>query len=245
MRQSLLVTPSYHDVARLSVFGPELARELAYADLDLRWVIADDGSGPAEVERLRLLADELREIYPKVEVFSPGKHLGKGGVIHRVWDNDREDEWLCFLDADGSVDGETYVGLLQKALSLGRGHAVIASRRDSPETRVRQSAFRKFSHKVMGWLIRQALKLPVYDSQCGAKCIHGDDYRAVIGLLREKGLMFDSELLLALFDSGVKLVEVPVNWVERPGGTVSPFRDAIPMLWSLRKVRKRLRSGAL
>ncbi len=241
MRQSLLVTPSYRDAGRLAEFGPNLARELARAALNLRWIIADDGSGPAEVEKLTRLIDELRPVYPKVELFSPGEHLGKGGVIHRVWDNDEEDEWLCFLDADGSVDGATFVALLKRAQELGPGHAVIASRRDSPETRVQQSAFRKFTHKVMAALIRRTLKLPVVDSQCGAKCVHGDDYRGVVQRLKVKGLLFDSELLLALADAGVELVEVPVNWVERPGGTVSPFRHAIPMLRSLRKIRKRMR----
>ncbi len=245
MRQSLLVTPSYRDADRLAIFGPELAKSLAASGLDIRWVIADDGSGPDQVAKLELLARDLRLLYPKIEVFSAGKHLGKGGVIHCVWDNDRDDEWLCFLDADGSVDGDTFIRLLRKSLELGPRHAVLASRRDSPDTRVTQSAFRKFTHKLMAWLIRRALQLPVYDSQCGAKCIHGDDYRSIIKHLEEKGLLFDSELLLALHDHGVKLVEEPVNWIERPGGTVSPFRHALPMLLSLRKVRHRLRQGTI
>ncbi|MEM7146458.1 MAG: glycosyltransferase [Verrucomicrobiota bacterium] len=244
-RQSLLVTPSYHDADRLAVFGPDLARSLAAADLDIRWVIADDGSGPEEVEKLSRLCEELQSVYPKVEVFSPGRHLGKGGVIHQVWDNDKEDEWLCFLDADGSVDGDTFIRLLQKAQQLGRGHTIIGSRRESPDTKVTQSAYRRLSHKIMGLLIQMALDLPVVDTQCGAKCVHGEDYRSIVEQLVETGLLFDSELLLGLADSGVKLVEIPVDWNECPGGVVSPFKHALPMLWSLVKLRRRMRAGTI
>lgn len=241
MSRSLLVTPSYRDAARLAVFGPELALELAKHGRDLLWVIADDGSGPGEIEQLTRLTGELQHVYPDVELFSAGEHLGKGGVIRRAWEDFSGDGWLCFLDADGSVDAATFAGLLQKAEDLGTGHAVIASRMASPHTEVRQSAYRKFAHKLMARLIRQTLKLPVVDPQCGAKCIHSADFRRVAKQLAETGLLFDSEMLLALLNAGVELVEQPVNWVEIPGGTVSPFRDAIPMLMSLRKIRRRLR----
>ncbi|MEM8953307.1 MAG: glycosyltransferase [Verrucomicrobiota bacterium] len=244
-RQSLLVTPSYRDADRLAVFGPALARTLADAKMNIRWVMADDGSGRTEVEKLNRLCQQLQAVYPKVEVFSPGRHLGKGGIIHQVWRSSHEDEWLCFIDADGSVDGETFVTLLKEAQQAGKGNAIIGSRRESPETKVTQTAFRRLSHKIMGLLIQMALDLPVIDTQCGAKCIHSENYRAIEPILIEPGLLFDSELLLALADSGVKLVEIPVNWIEKPGGTVSPLRDAIPMLWSLVKLRRRLRAGKI
>lgn len=244
-RQSLLVTPSFHDAARLEVFGPQLADSLAEANMDVLWVMADDGSGEKEIARLHRLQEDLQSVYPKIEVFSPGDHFGKGGVIHRVWRAYREVEWFSFLDADGSVDGETYVKLLKRAHEEGQGNAVIGSRRDSPETQVEQSLIRKVSHKVMGKLIQTALQLPVVDTQCGAKCVHGEDYRKVESRLKEYGLLFDAELLLALDDIGVSLVEIPVDWEEMPGGPVSPFRDAIPMLWSLIRLRLRTKKGRL
>ena len=56
---TILVTPVWKDSARLSVFGRELAEELAKRGSKIRWIIADDGSGEVEVERLGLLCAPL------------------------------------------------------------------------------------------------------------------------------------------------------------------------------------------
>ena len=59
-----------------------------------------------------------RPPYPEVDMYK------YDGLSRVVWDNDREDEWLCFLDADGSVDGPTFINLLKEARELGPRHAI-------------------------------------------------------------------------------------------------------------------------
>ncbi len=242
MSRILLVTPSYRDVLRLAIFGPMLAKQLADSGADVRWVIADDGSGPEEVKRLSILVEVLTSIYPKIELLCNEAHLGKGGVVRWAWEHCEEESWLCFLDSDGSVDGATFLDLISRAEALGQGNVIIASRKETANTKVRQSGYRKLAHKLFAWLARKSLRLAVYDLQCGAKCIHRLDYQAVVSRLQENGLLFDSELLLELDSSGARIVEQPVNWIEMPGGGVSPIRNAWAMVFGLIRLRRRLRA---
>ena len=59
----LLVTPVWNDSARLEHFGMELAKVLAVSDLNITWVIADDGSDTEEVLQLDRLKEKFSQIY--------------------------------------------------------------------------------------------------------------------------------------------------------------------------------------
>jgi hypothetical protein len=70
--------------------------------------------------------------------------------------------------------------------------------------------------------------------------LRASDYRRVADQLSENGLAFDSELLCALKCGGATWREVPISWIEKPGGTVKPLRDAWFMLAALLRIRKRM-----
>lgn len=238
-----LVTPVFHDAERLRRFAPELAKALAESDLDVGWIVADDGSGPAEVERLEGIVASLRPGFPDVEVFANRPHLGKGGVVRAAWDRDHAARWLSFCDADGSIDGSTMVRLMQRAEGRGETQAVLASRRKHPDTRVRQSLRRSLAHHGFAFVARSLLRLPVADPQCGAKVIPTSAYARIRGDLRENGFAFDCELLLALRAIGTGLEEVPISWTERGGGGVRVLREGPGMLAALWKLKRRKDGG--
>ncbi len=239
----VVVTPVYRDTDRLAAFGPSLARTFAGSRLPIRWVIADDGSGDAESARVRALADLFREVFPYIEVFEKGEHLGKGGTVRSAWEAYSEASWLGFLDADGSVGAESLLNLIHRALEAGPGHAVVASRRKDRATTVVQKPFRKLTHRTFATFARNLLSLPVHDVQCGAKIVEGTAFRSIAPLLRENGFAFDGELLLALHRHGVDLIEIPVDWAEKSGGSVRPFAVILPMARAILRVRKRARRG--
>ena len=83
------------------------------------------------------------------------------------------------------------------------------------------------------------LDLQCADPQCGVKILRGSHYRRIAGGLLENGLAFDSELLCALKRDGSTWSEIPVNWIEKPGGKVRPLRDAWGMFKALLRIRKR------
>ncbi|MBB6431340.1 glycosyltransferase [Algisphaera agarilytica] len=240
-----LVTPVYKDADRLAVYGPTLAEALSQAKLPVRWVISDDGSGEEQLAKLQAQAQTYRETYPHIEVFKLPTHRGKGAAVREAWKAFPPQTWLMFVDADGSITAETVLALMLQAHELGSGHALLGARLENPDTHIEQRAFRKIVNRSFSLLVRLCLGIACRDPQCGVKTIGQDDFTAIAPLLIEDGLSFDSELLVALKQHGIQLIETPIDWVEKPGGQVKPFRDAWPMFAALLKIAWRSRRGEL
>lgn len=237
----LLVTPVWKDASRLAVFGADLAATLAERNLPIRWMIADDGSGPGEETRLTALRDSFAEVYPRVEVHFAAEHHGKGAVVREAWALAPESDWLAFVDADGSVSAGEMIDLMVRARDTDC--SILAIRKKTPETTIKEGLWRGLAHHLFLMTAHLLLGLRCEDPQCGAKVLRGDDYRRVAPILREHGLAFDSELLSALAHGGATWQEVPVTWIQKKGGKVHPLRDGWGMLAALWRIRRRLRSG--
>jgi dolichyl-phosphate beta-glucosyltransferase len=235
-----LVVPVWKDSARLAVFGPKLARELAARSLPVRWIIADDGSGPDERRHLEALCAELAIIYPAVEVHGADRHRGKGAVVREAWALAPDAEWLAFADADGSVAAGEMLDLIERAVADRL--STFAVRVNTATTRVESGIRRELLHHAYLLVARLVLGLRSADLQCGAKVLAGDAYRKVAHLLREEGWAFDSELLSALRRHGFDWQEIPVNWTAQGGGKVRPIRDGLRMIAALHRIRARWRN---
>lgn len=231
-----LVIPVWNDAARLARFGPTVAAALASAGLPVRWIIADDGSDPAERTALDELCAGFATVHPQVEVFHAPAHRGKGAVVRAAWEQAPEAAWLAFVDADGSLSAADLVALLRTATAGAR--STIAVRVETPTTRVAEGPARRFLHHAYRWVACRWLGLRCADLQCGAKILRADEYRRIAPLLREESWAFDSELLFVLHRHGFGWDEAPVNWVAQPGGKVRPFSDAIRMIAALRRITR-------
>lgn len=239
-REILLVTPVWNDSARLSEFGATMARALAGCPLPIRWIIADDGSGPAEESRLMALMENFRKVFPKIDLHVAAMHHGKGAVVRDAWSLAPDAEWLSFVDADGSVTAEDFLSLI--AIAVAEDSSALGIRKRTETTTLVESPWRGLAHRGFLMATRLLLDLHCEDPQCGAKILKGSDYRRIAHRLEEDGLAFDSELLATLKLTGADWLEVPVNWTEKKGGKVSPLRDGWKMLGALLRIRPRLDS---
>lgn len=234
----ILVTPVWKDAARLSVFGKELAAELAKRNSTIRWIIADDGSGDEELRHLEALREEFSKTYPHVRVHGAAAHHGKGSVVREAWALEPEADWLSFIDADGSVNAEDMLDLIETAERSGR--STLAIRKNTETTRVHESPWRWVRHHGFLFACHLILGVRSEDTQCGAKVLKGEDYRRVEEQLIEPGLAFDAELLAAMTAADIGWDEVPVSWVRKGGSRIHPWRDAWDMLLTLFRIRSRL-----
>ena len=241
--QIVLVTPVWNDSARLEVFGKELAKTLAASDLPIRWIVADDGSGDLEQQRIRDLVEGFRGIYSPVEAMLFTKRSRKGGAIYAAWDACPDTAWLGFVDADGAVDADSTLRLIQHAVELGLDGACVGIRHNNEATPSQRPLGRTLSFHIFSFLVRRLLGMRFRDTQCGAKVVSGRGYAAVANKLAERGFIFDVELLLAMEQQGCRIEELPIPWREMRGGKVHPLRDAWPMIAGLWRIRKRLKAG--
>lgn len=232
----------WNDAQRLAGFGAGLAQALAARARPVRWIIADDGSGPGEHERLAELRDSFAAVYPAVELHFAAAHRGKGAVVREAWSLAEGEEWLAFVDADGSVTAPEFLELIETAVAAEQ--SAIAVRVNTATTRVEASVLRSLLHHAFLVLADLVLNLRSRDLQCGAKVVRAVDYGLVVDVLREEGWAFDSEMLCAFHRRGVPWQEVAVNWVGQHGGKVNPVRDGWNMLVALLRIRRRFAKPA-
>ncbi len=238
----VLVTPVWNDSARLEVFGFQLAKALLDSDLPVRWIVADDGSDDREQLLVDALVERLAETYSSVESMCFEKRSRKGGAIYAAWEACPSANWLAFVDADGAIDADTTVRLLQRTQSLETNTAVIGVRRNSDTAPVHRMWMRSISFQLFRGLVRHLTGIRFQDTQCGAKLVCGDSYRAVFANLKERGFVFDVELLLALRENGTCIEEMSIPWSEQPEGKVNPLRDAWGMIAALLRIRRRMKA---
>ena len=234
----LLVTPVWKDSARLKGFGAKLAKALANSPLPVHWIIADDGSGPNEDAPLRALKESFSQVFPSIQLHFAALHLGKGAVVREAWALHPEAEWLAFVDADGSVTPGEMLRLIHQAVESET--SVLGIRKSTADTEFIESPWRAIFHRGFLLATHLLLDLQCADPQCGAKVLHGTQYRRIASGLQENGLAFDSELLCHLKRDGSSWSQIPVSWIEKSGGKVRPLRDAWGMFAALLRIRKRL-----
>ena len=239
----LLVTPVWMDSRRLGLFGPNLARALAESKLPVRWIVSDDGSPESERAKLSRLVDQLRSEYRNIDLFLCETRSYKGGAIYSAWDSCPGAKWLAYADADGAVDAETVIHLLRLAFHQETEKAYAGVRRKREGRSVRRKPLRSVSLFVFAGMVRLLTGFRCFDTQCGLKALPAAAYFKLAGRLKERGYVFDVELLSALSENGCSIVEEPVSWREVSGTKVRLLHDAMVMLRGLWRIRRRIRSA--
>ena len=69
-------------------------------------------------------------------------------------------------------------------------------------------------------ILRGAFATRVHDAQCGFKAVRADVARRLLPLVEDDGWFFDTELLLLAEHNGLRIHEVPVDWVDDPDSRV-------------------------
>ena len=239
----VLVTPVWNDSKRLASFAPELGAAIHNSDLPILWVIADDGSNALEQSKCVQTANYVRSLGCKIEIVRLEDRSFKGGAIYNAWNNYRHADWLAFVDADVAVCAKSIIELIHLAAKKGEEASAIAIRSAS-EKSVRRAFKRRSSFYFFILLVRLILGLKLGDTQCGAKVVSGRTYRKIAPQLKERGFVFDVELLVLLKMYQVPLMKCPVQWEEKAKGKINLVRDGWLMLIGLLRIRRRLEAGA-
>src|SRR5258707_984546 len=83
------------------------------------------------------------------------------------------------------------------------------------------------------------------DAQCGFKAVRADVARQLLPLVVDTGWFFDTELLVIAERAGLRIHEVPVDWIDDPDSRVDVVRTAIDDLKGCWRVGRALATGAL
>ena len=215
-----IVVPVYNEQAALPGSIRRLHDHLS-AELPYSWriVIADNASTDQTPRLARALAEDL----PGVE-FLHLTEKGRGRALRAAWSRS-DAEVLCYMDVDLSTDLR---GLLPLVAPLLSGHSDVAiGTRLGRGARVERSAKRELISRGYNRVLRTVLRARFSDAQCGFKAIRADAARRLLPQVRDESWFFDTELLVLAQREGMRISEVPVDWVEDPDSRVALVSTAV------------------
>ena len=199
--------------------------------------IADNASTDGTALEAARLARELEHVrHVRLE------EKGRGRALHAVWQAS-DAAVLAYMDVDLSTDLNALLPLVAPLIS---GHSDVAiGSRLSRHSRVVRGAKRELISRCYNLILRGTLLTRFSDAQCGFKAIRADVGKQLLPLVEDTGWFFDTELLVLAERSGLRIHEVPVDWVDDPDSRVDVVATAIADLKGIARLTRALATGRL
>lgn len=233
-----VVVPVYNEQADLERSVLRLHAHLRSAlPYTFRITIADNASTDATWQ----IATRLAQQVPEVRAV----HLdakGRGRALRQVW-SASDAAVLAYMDVDLSTDLAALLPLLAPLLS---GHSDLAiGTRLGRGSRVVRGPRREIISRSYNLILRATLGAGFSDAQCGFKAIRADVAAQLLPLVQDTEWFFDTELLVLAERAGMRIHEVPVDWVDDPGSTVDIVDTARKDLAGIWRVGRGLTTGRI
>ena len=211
-----------------------LSEQLPYP---FRITVAENASTDRTVEVAERVAAEL----PGIEVLVLTE-AGRGRALRTAWLRS-DAPVLVYMDVDLSTD---LAALLPLVAPLISGHSDLAiGTRLSRSSRVVRGLKREVISRSYNLLLRRTLATSLSDAQCGFKAIRADVARRLLPLVEDAGWFFDTELLVLAERSGLRIHEVPVDWIDDPDSRVDLVATARADLAGIFRMLRAFATGRL
>jgi putative flippase GtrA len=202
-----------------------------------RITVADNASTDTTLH----VAERLAREFPEVTV----AHLdqkGRGRALHAVWSTS-DAGVLAYMDVDLSTDLAALSPLVAPLIS---GHSDLAiGSRLARGARVVRGPKREIISRCYNLILRGTLAARFSDAQCGFKAIRADVARKLLPHVEDTGWFFDTELLVLAQRSGLRIHEVPVDWVDDPDSRVDIVATAMADLKGIARLTRATMTGAV
>jgi len=223
-----VVIPAYNEEWRILPTVGAIATHMCSRGEPWELVVADDGSTDTTVA----LLEDLR--LPNMRVLIAERNKGKGDAVRRGM-LAAEGQYVLFADADQSTPIEQFDRLLDQ---LKDGYDVAVGSRAAAGAAVSgRSPLRKVLSRGLRLLVSVGFGVKVADTQCGFKLFTADAARTLFELQIVDNFSFDLEVLYLSDKVGLRVAEVPVEWIDAPGTRVDAAKVTLQFLADLVKIR--------
>jgi dolichol-phosphate mannosyltransferase len=222
----LVVVPTYNERDNLEWLVARVRTAVPSVDV----LVVDDGSPDGTGE----LADGLAAQDPQVTVLHRARKAGLGAAylegfsvaLARGYDVVGE------MDADGSHQPEQLSRLL---VALEHADLVIGSRWVRGGSVVNWPLSRKVLSVGGNLYARLLLGIPLHDVTAGYRLFRRTTLETIdLGSVQSAGYIFQTDLAFRTLRAGLRVVEVPIQFVERERGESKMSRDvALESLWRI------------
>jgi dolichyl-phosphate beta-glucosyltransferase len=245
MTGMVVVIPCFNEETRLR---QDLILEWAQRRSDWIWLLVDDGSRDATRGILESLANQRDNV-----IALPLPHnVGKAEAVRQamLWaQQNHPGPWYSYLDADFATP-PSELERLHRLHFEGQRRIVLGCRLQRLGAQIRRSPVRHFVGRTAATFISLVLKLPTYDTQCGAKMIHQELLQTGFRTPFISRWLFDVELLARCRNElgAQRLREVAVEeplmeWADL-GGSKLRGRDFLRIPNELWRIHRRYNSRA-
>lgn len=233
-----VVVPVYNEEIDLEPCVQRLHAYLAAGfPYPFRITIADNASTDSTADVARRLAATLPGV--------ASVHLaekGRGRALKHVWTRS-DAAVLAYMDVDLSTDLGALLPLVAPLIS---GHSDLAiGSRLARGSRVVRGVKREFISRSYNLILRGTLSARFSDAQCGFKAIRADVAERLLPMVEDTGWFFDTEMLVLAERAGLRIHEVPVDWVDDPDSRVDIVATAVADLRGIARLTRALGTGRL
>ena len=232
-----IVVPAWREERRIGRAVREL-RALAASLPGLREIIVVVEPGNDGTARVAL---EAAQGDPLVCVVENAEHRGKGSAV-RTGMRHATGGIIFFMDADLSVPLAHVAPFVSHFVAHPEAAAVIGNRRHPQSILTKRQHFlRERAGRLFNQVVR-GLGLSVSkDTQCGFKAFRRAAAREIFSRARIDGFAFDTEILLLARQLGLRVDELPVEWINDVESKFRPLGDGWRSFRDLLKIRRLVR----
>lgn len=154
---------------------------------------------------------------------------GKGNVIRRMF---REIDADCYLlvDGDCTYPADTAPEMVGQILS-GKTDMVVGDRLSSTYFQENKRPFHNVGNRLVRWLIRKFWHTQIQDVMSGYRAF---SHRFVkLFPVMSEGFEIETELTIHALDHRFNLLEIPIQYQDRPAGSISKlntYKDGMRVL---------------
>ena len=214
----VVIIPTYNELDNLPPITARLRSAVPAADV----LVVDDNSPDGTAQA----ADELAAADDQIHVLHRSAKAGLGAayIAGFQWALDQGYEAVVEMDADGSHQPEELLRLLS---ALDDADVVLGSRWVPGGKVTNWPKSREILSRGGNTYARLMLGIPLHDATGGYRAYRATTLRKV-GLknVESQGYCFQIDLALRALQAGLKVVEVPITFVERTHGA-SKMSNAI------------------
>lgn len=154
---------------------------------------------------------------------------GKGNVIRSMF-LDIEADCYLMVDGDDTYPSENAREMCNLVLE-GKADMVIGDRLSSTYFKENKRVFHNSGNKIVRWLINHLFDNKIKDIMTGYRAFSYDFVKGFPVL--SKGFEIETEMTIFAVDKNYKIKEIPVNYRDRPLGSVSKlntYKDGMKVL---------------
>jgi putative flippase GtrA len=113
----------------------------------------------------------------------------------------------------------------------------------APGSSVARAPKREIISRTYNLILRTVLATRVRDAQCGFKAVRTDVASRLLPAVEDDGWFFDTELLVLAEHNGLRIHEVPVDWIDDADSRVHVTRTALEDLRGTARMARTFAAG--